>query len=220
MPEPGSKVLFKNYHRQMQVPFVIYADFEAITEKFQGCNMSDQQSYTDKYQKHTGFGYCYKVVCCYNDKYSRPVQVYRGEDSIEKFMYEILKEEEYCRDIIQSKFHKPLRMSPDEEQMFNAAEVCHICKKQYQANDIRVRDHCHITGKYRGSAHQDCNLKLQVDFKTYKLPVIFHNLKGYDTHFIMQEIGKISKEKQLDINCIPNNMEKYDFHAGETYCVY
>ena len=179
MQEPGSKVLFKNYHRQMQVPFVIYADFEAITEKIQGCNMNDQQSYTDKYQKHTGCGYGYKVVCCCNDKNSRRVQVYTGEDSIEKFMYEILKEEEYCRDIIQSKFNKPLRMSPGEEQMFKAAEVCHICKKQYRANDIRVRDHCHITGKYRGSAHQDCNLKLRVDFKTYKLPVIFHNLKCY-----------------------------------------
>ena len=46
----------------MQVPFVIYADFEAITEKIQGCNMNDQQSYTDKYQKHTGRGYGYKVV--------------------------------------------------------------------------------------------------------------------------------------------------------------
>ena len=111
-------------------------------------------------------------------------------------------------------------MSPDEEQMFKTAEVWHIFKTQYQANDIRVRDHCHISGKYRGSAHQDCNLKLRVDFKAYKLPVIFHDLRSYDSHFIMQEIGKISKEKQLDINCIPNNMEKYDFHAGETYCVY
>ena len=144
----------------------------------------------------------------YNDKYSRPIPVYMGEDSIEKFMYEILKEEEYCRDIIQSKFNKPLRMSPYEEQMLKAAEVCHICKKQYQANDIRVLDHCHITGKYRGSAHQDCNSNCGLSLK-HKLPVIFHNLRCYDSHFIMQETGKISKEKQLDINCIPNNMEKY-----------
>ena len=62
MPEPGSKVLFKNYHRQMQVPFVIYADFEAITEKIHGCNRNNQESYTDKYQKHTGCGYGYKVL--------------------------------------------------------------------------------------------------------------------------------------------------------------
>ena len=56
------KVLFKNYHTQMQVPFVIYADFKAITEKIHGCNRNNQQSYTDKYQKHTGCGYGYRVL--------------------------------------------------------------------------------------------------------------------------------------------------------------
>ena len=71
------------------------------------------------------------------------------------------------------------------------------------------RDHCHITGQYRGSAHQDCNLKLRIDSKEFKIPVIFHNLCGYDSHFIMQEIGSIGKSNNLDINCIPNNMEKY-----------
>lgn len=48
-----------------------------------------------------------------------------------------------------------------------------------------------------------------MDPKTFKLPVVFHNLRGYDSHFIMREIGSISKEKGLDINCILNNMEKY-----------
>ena len=59
-------------------------------------------------------------------------------------------------------------------------------KKQYTEKDIRVRDHCHITGKYRGSAHQECNLKLRVNPEEIKIPVIFHNLRGYDSHFIMQ----------------------------------
>lgn len=62
---------------------------------------------------------------------------------------------------------------------------------------------------YRRSAHQDCTLKLWVNPKDFKLPVIFHNLCGYDSHFIMQEIGAIGKEHDLEINCIPNNMEKY-----------
>ena len=93
------------------------------------------------------------------------------------------------------------------------------CDKLYKDKDIRVRDHCHITGKFRGSAHQDCNLKLQIKPETIKIPVIFHNLRGYDSHFIMQEIGKIAKEHtytnkksekvEMNINCIPNNMEKY-----------
>ena len=55
---------------------------------------------------------------------------------------------------------------------------------------IIVRDHCHITGKYRGPAHQDCNLNFQL---TDKIPVIFHNLRRYDSHFIMQNIGQIAK---------------------------
>ena len=65
-----------------------------------------------------------------------------------------------------------------------------------------MRDHCYVTGKYRGSAHTDCNLSYRLTNKIY---VIFHNLRGYDSHLIMQEIGKFNKY----INVIPNNMEKY-----------
>ena len=110
-------------------------------------------------------------------------------------------------------------MTKDDEEKFQKAEECHICNKKYTNKDIRVRDHCHITGKYRGSAHQECNLKLRVNPEEVKIPVIFHNLRGYDSHFIMQEIGAIVKshaytnkkgEKcQMNINAIPNNMAKY-----------
>ena len=65
-----------------------------------------------------------------------------------------------------------------------------------------MRDHCHVRGKYTGSAHTDCNLSYRL---TNKIPVIFHNLRGYDSHLIMQEIGKSNK----DINAIPYNTEKY-----------
>ena len=75
---------------------------------------------------------------------------------------------------------------------------------------MRVRDHCHVTGKYRGSAQQDCNLNFKL---TDKIPVIFHNLRGYDSHVIMQNIGEIIKkntyvnkngeEKQHSMNAIP-----------------
>ena len=74
---------------------------------------------------------------------------------------------------------------------------------------MRVRDHCHVTGEYRGSAHQECNLKLKLNPTNVKIAVIFHNLRDYDAHFIMQEIGKIGKGSNLSINCIPNNMERY-----------
>ena len=82
-------------------------------------------------------------------------------------------------------------MTKEDEVDFKRSDECHICNKRYINNDIIVRDHCHITGRYRGSAHPDCNLNFKL---TDKIPVIFHNLRGYDSHFIMQNIGEIAKK--------------------------
>ena len=220
MPDKDNNILkYNNFHKQQPVPFVIYADFEAITEKISGCQPNNNKSYTEAYQKHTDCGYGYKVVCCYDDKYSKPTKTYRGKKAVYKFMEAMLDEVKYCKTVIKKEFNKPLRMTKKDEKEFQKAEECHICNKKYTDKDIRVRDHCHITGKYRGSAHQECNLKLTVNPEEVKIPVIFHNLRGYDSHFIMQEIGAIVKnhaytnkkgEKcQMNINAIPNNMEKY-----------
>ena len=124
-------------------------------------------------------------------------------------MLDMLSGVEYCKKMIATEFQKPLQMTDEEEELFKAAEECHICVGKYLDTEVRVTDHCHITGKYRGSAHQDCNLKFRISPKEFKVPVIFHNLRGYDSHFIMQEIGSIGKSNNLSINCIPNNMEKY-----------
>ena len=73
-----------------------------------------------------------------------------------------------------------------------------------------MRDHCHITGKYRGSAHKACNLKLQISAEKIKIPVIFHNLRGYDSHFIINQLGELISEGQnISIDVIPCNAEKY-----------
>ena len=94
MPKQGDNTLkFNNFHKQLPVPFVIYADFEAITRKVQGCEQSeemkkdkDRRSYTKAYQTHKDCGYGYKVVCCYKERYSQPIQTYRGENAVYKFM--------------------------------------------------------------------------------------------------------------------------------------
>ena len=220
MPNKDNNILkFNNFHKQQPVPFVIYADFESVLEKIHGCQQDGNKSYTEAYQTHTDCGFGYKVVCCYDDKYTKPIQIYRGEKAVYKFMENILEEVKYCKRVMKKYFNKPLRMTEENEQEFKKATTCHICDKKYTEKDTRVRDHCHITGKFRGSAHQECNLKLRINPKEIKIPVIFHNLKGYDSHFIMQEIGAIVKkhvyknkkgeEKQMNINAIPNNMEKY-----------
>ncbi len=98
---------------------------------------------------------------------------------------------------------KPLNMSNEDERLFNASRKCHVCQKYFKKAHIKVRDHCHLTGRFRGAAHADCNLK----YKQPKfLPILLHNLRNFDGHIICQAIGKF---KHLNINCIPNNMEKY-----------
>ena len=227
MPKQGDNILkFNNFHKQLPVPFVIYADFEAITKKVQGCKQSeemekekDKRSYTEAYQTHEDCGYGYKVVCCYKDKYSKSFQTYRGENAVYKFMEKMLEKVEYCKAVIKRRFNKPLKMTENDDVRFKLMNKCHICGEKYTDKDVRVRDRCHITGKFRGSAYQECNLKLRIKPENIKIPVIFHNLRGYDSHFIMQQIDEIAKnyaykdkkgkEQHLKINAIPNNIEKY-----------
>ena len=220
MPTKDDNILkFNNFHKQLPVQFVIYADFEAIVKKVHGCKPNNDKSYTEAYQTHEDCGYGYKVVCCYSNKYSKPVQIYRCENAVYEFMEKMLGEVKYCKNIMKKEFNKPLKMTDDDELCFKLSDKCHICNNKYTDKDIRVRDHCHITGKYRGSAHQECNLKLRIKPEEIKIPVIFHNLRGYDSHFIMQEIEAIVKkhtyknkkgeDKQMNINAIPNNTEKY-----------
>ena len=79
---------------------------------------------------------------------------------------------------------------------------CWICDNDYIDGYVKVRNHCHITGKYRGSAHRDCNIAVKLN---HKIPVTFHNLKNDDSHLIMQELSKFN----LKIYVIPNDLEKY-----------
>ena len=276
MPAEGSKIYFKNHHKMLPVPFVIYADFEAITGKIDTCQPSNQKSYTTTYQSHRACGFGNKVVCHYDQSYSKPVEIYRGEDVIERFIQKMFEEVRSCQSVMRENFNNPLKMTAENERDFQNSTSCYSCGRKYTAEElkevkvfympkllkpgevddgkaftelkekeklnIRVGDHCHITGKYRGSAHNNCNLKLLLDSEYIKIPVIFHNLKGYDSHFIMQKIGKMIEEeivydvvrvkkdpekndstddlteakRKININIIANNFEKYmSFRLGK-----
>ena len=85
-------------------------------------------------------------------------------------------------------FNKNLIMNEEEEHLFQQSNSCWICKKLIDNDKEKVRDHCHVTGKFRGAAHWSCNINLQL---TKKVPVIFHNLRGYDSHLIFREFDKL-----------------------------
>ena len=92
------------------------------------------------------------------------------------------------------------KMTAEEEKNFKNTKNCYACKLPLGSD--RVKDHCHITGKYRGPAHNKCNLRMKVP---KFIPVLFHNLEGYDAHLFVKSLGYT----EGDIKCIPKTDEKY-----------
>ena len=156
----------ENYFKQIPVPFKIYADF--------GCNLksvkSYKGSYSKKYQDHIPCSFAYKLVCV-DDKFTEPIVVFSGENAAYEFIETILKEYQYFKKVRKKHFNKNFIMNEKEEQ-FQSSNICWICEKLIV--DEKVRDHCHLTGKFRGAAHLSCNINLQL---TKKAPVIFHKLR-------------------------------------------
>ena len=92
-------------------------------------------------------------------------------------------------------------MALEDENNYQNSQDCWICNKKLDQD--KVRDHCHITGKYRGAAHSQCNLKPKIP---KKIPIIFHNLEGYDGHIIFKELNIFNN---IDIQVIPKTSERY-----------
>ena len=202
MPEKGSFISFIHHNRSIKVPFVVYADFEAFTEEISSCEPNNKKSFTNKYQRHRPSGFCFKIVC-FDERYNQKPVLFRvknDEEDSGAIFVEMLE-----KDIkrIQEKFEfaKKMIFTFKDKDDFEKAKICWICQKEF-GESKKVRDHCHFTGKYRGSAHNLCNLQ----FKKPKFtPVIFHNLSGYDAHLFVKNLGKC----EGNIKCIPNNEEKY-----------
>ena len=131
-------------------PFKVYADFECLLKNFDPRIDNDCFSYTAKYQDHIPCSFAYKLACI-DDKFSKDVVLYRGKNAVFKFIQRIFNEYSYCRSIVKKHFNKNLIMSAEEKEQFEKTEICWICNKLIE-ND-KFRDHCHITGKYRGAAH-------------------------------------------------------------------
>ena len=132
--------------------------------------------------------------------FTKPIVVFRGGNTANEFIKAILKEYQYCKKVMKKHFNKNLIMSEEEEQ-FQSSNTCWICEKLIDDDDEKVRDHCHVTGKFRGAAHWSCNINLQL---TKKVPVIFHNLRGYDSHLIFDEL----KNFDVKIDVILTRLDK------------
>ena len=123
---------------------------------------------------------------------------YTGEDAAQKFV-EMLEED---IKIIANIPEKKMIFEKEENERFEKETKCWMCNEEFNDEDVKVRDHCHFTGRYRGAAHNSCNLKYR---KPNFTPVAFHNLSGYDSHLFIKNLGFSGG----NIDCIPNNEERY-----------
>ena len=198
MPNKKNSILkFKSHYKKLPVPFIIYADFECFTIPVNSCKPNPDKSFTQGYQKHEPSGYCLylKALDGLNTNFKPIVYTKKipDEDISKKFIKHVVK---LTHKIYQDYYKrpKPYNLSTKEEKDFQSATKCHICEQKLFRDKktnktLKVRDHCHFTGEYRGAAHNECNLKCR---KPLILPVIFHNLQGYDAHIFIKQLAKVS----------------------------
>ena len=167
LPKEGTKIKFKNHRNSMPVPFVICADFESILVpegKRSGSKSSDDESSTNLYQTHKACSFGLKTVCHYDDKYSGEYKSYIGSDAALVFLKTVLKESYRCRHLVDNIFKKKMVITLKQEVEFQETKDCSICGKEL--GEDRVRDHDHVTGMYRGAAHNICNLKYRITMES------------------------------------------------------
>lgn len=202
LPSPGENDVleFTEIAKQLKVPFAIYADFETYVKPIQTCDLDPNSSHTINLSEFEPCSFAYQVIST-DARYTKKPVLYRGEDVVETFLNMILKEEEEILKLLQT--IEPMKVSEDIEKQYEEATHCHICGLPFNGNSTKVRNHDHISGDLFGIAHRDCNLQLkQVEF----IPVILHNLRGFDGHLIMQKLG-LFKNKRLSV--IANSNERY-----------
>ena len=188
-------IKFTNYNKQIHILFKIYA----YTECFLKRTKIKEGEYTIKYQEHQPNSIGAKLVCI-DDRFTLPSVIFKGKDCINKFITWVLDKQKWTQQITKKYFNKRLIMTNEDEEIYNNSHICWICKQEL--NMDKVRDHCHVTGKFRGAAHNKCNLKLRIP---KKLPIIFHNLQGYDGHIIFKKLNNFD----VDISVILKGLDKY-----------
>ena len=202
MPKQGSTVEFKDGQDRFKVPFIMYADFESILEPMGPVELESpnpNQPYTNEVNQHMPSGWCVysKFAYGYVDNLLR---LYRGKDCIETFC-NYIKEEAHR--LYHMFLEKPMdHLSKKQWKKYKRSTKCHICYKPFTQMNLKERDHCHYTGLYRGPAHSLCNLRYKIP--SY-IPVVFHNLSGYDAHLFIRELGAHTS----DMAVITKNKEDY-----------
>ena len=238
---PEVTMHYSDIEKQLPLPFWFVADFESILKpidlalgdvpapdcpirdedgqlrfsKFRNVDNPDEglrpTSSTTRIQEHEACGFAYQLLST-DPRFYEPPVVVRGENCAKEFLDRLQADAKRVRGWLKNPEPMP-KLTDQQEADFQAATHCWICEKEYEwFDDLQARDHCHITGVYRGSAHHSCNLNYRINPDEIEIPCFLHNLKSYDAHLIIAAAEK----EHGDITAIPSNTEKYiSFKIGD-----
>ena len=208
LPPPGATMKFMNHKNMLERPFIVYADFE--------CSLVPTDM-VDKIAVHEPNSACAYFVCTFDSSRNK-LYKFVGNNCVINLVEQLRILASRC--VREQQKNERMIYTEEDDKAFEDATLCSICNKQFTKVNEKVRDHDHRTGKFRGAAHQACNINY---FSNRYLPVVFHNLRGYDSHLIIRkafdviEADKIKrdekepdkKHKREQITAIPNSGEKF-----------
>ena len=207
MPKHGNHyVEFKDFHHMQRLPFMFVFDIESdLVEEI------DRESIDKKNTEHFLQQHVPNSICgyFYSDFGDAELKVFYGETCIQQFMDWMASKEGYIFE--KMKQNEKMKLTAEDEKTFQKSKHCYLCKKPFQKNptsrgQFKVRDHDHQTGDFRGACHSSCNLNF--NFNHFRIPVVAHNCKGYDSQLIIREVSKHAS-KEGDFDAIPENSEKF-----------
>ena len=188
---------FEDYHMKVPIPIRVYADFECINQTSQNPKVL---------YKQIPIAVGFYIISPFGNNYSS----YFGESCVTWFVNEMLTLENIASNYFETNI--PLEITPEEEESFQQSKVCWLCERELHGDTEgalqKVRDHDHLTGKYRGAAHNKCNLNCKKKSSSF-VPLFFHNFSGYDCHLIFEELLTSAYNLKLPINIISKSMENY-----------
>lgn len=213
MPEEGGahhKIEFKSWQYRMEVPFVVYADIEAILKPVGKTGAEDALAV------HKPVAWAYKIACrdkrfeAYEGARGLPLgemRSYCGKKSMHELLDHLAEDAEFIESLVN--MNVPYQEGPGDAKAFAEATKCHICRREGfgMGAELKVLDHDHLTGRYRGAAHMSCNAMYSSHIN-WKLPVYFHNLTGYDSFHIIRGLKDYTDSIE-DIKPIARSLDKF-----------
>ena len=179
---------FFSFNSMVNAPFVIYADLETMICKEEMVRRGKVRSK----RRHVPISVGALTVCKDRPEFGSDPFLYTGLDCIDMLIEFLNREQHRVRDIYDS-VSVPCLMTDRDRKHFRAAGVCEMCGGKFGQDPMlkKVRDHCHISGKFRYALCSSCNLTRAK--RPFQVNVFFHGLSNYDSHFLIQKLGEYKK---------------------------